>query len=251
MRNKIKRYLDKKISLSIYKRVFILGGTGEIGSALVEELAYKRVSLILGVRNIDKFQKLKNQLLEKYPNAHIEYILIDLTNAATIENVALYLQASNVDCVIFNSGIASSNDELNMNVNYYSLKNFFHILGSNIKYIVASSISIRRYLRNATCKKEDSYSYSKYLLYMHCRSLQKKGYDITQVHPGIVFTPLFAKRHMKLKFLFPLLKRILISREKAALIFMHALSNEVEAKHWICPGGIFQIFGYPQSKKIV
>lgn len=250
MKNKTKKYLDKKISINKYRNIFILGGTGEIGFSLVEELIYKNVNVILGARDLEKYQELKANLLDKYPNAQIDYVKVDLLNEKSILEASFILKASNIDCVILNSGIASNSREENMKVNYYSIMYFINLLGPQFKYIVASSISIQRYFKEDTSKKEDSYSYSKYLLYMYCKELNEEGYDITSIHPGIVFTNLFVGRHIRLKILFPLLKRILISKDKAALTFMYALSYDVDYTQWVRPSGLFQIFGYPKASKI-
>ena len=67
----VKNYLNSLIDLS-GKKVLVTGGTAGIGLSIVKHLLYKHADVIVLARNGAKFNKVKANLLESFPNGHLD-----------------------------------------------------------------------------------------------------------------------------------------------------------------------------------
>lgn len=242
MKRKIRKYLEKNIKNLSDSKIIVFGGTGEIGVALIEELVYLNAGVVLFVRNIDKTNRIINDLKIKYPNSKIDLVYIDLASKDFKD--VLRLQSNNINPthIIINSGANELEEDLSYRINCYNpfniIKNF-----KGVKTIVTSSISYKGRNNN------DFYACHKRELMQLSYALTNE-YDIVFVHPGIVYTNLFYNRNKKYRFIFPILKLFMPSTYNASLNIVYALNKRIGRNEWIGPKGIFKVFGYPGVSKL-
>jgi len=235
MKTRIKKYTDKNFNLLAGKNVFITGATGEIGQAIIEILIYLKANVIVGYRDLLK----ANSLKEIYPN--IELVELDLSNIKSVINSIEIINNMNVDFMIHNAGVSSSNLGLSQMVNLLSPYYMINSL-KNISHIIVGSIS---YKKN---NKNDYYSISKRMLMQACYNLNNQGYDIRYTHPGIVDTKLFRKRNKGLlvNLIRPFMNKPIVS----ALSIVSGIYIKPDINKWIGPKGICESFGYPGVRKL-
>lgn len=75
----------------ITKAAFITGASGGLGGCFAKELAMQGWNLIISGRNIEKLEKLKNEL-EKDFNINIDILTADLSNSNDVQNVTAYIE---------------------------------------------------------------------------------------------------------------------------------------------------------------
>ncbi len=82
------------------KTILLVGATGNTGQCTAKLLLQrtKDFKLIIGGRNPDKIRKMRNSLLDQYPDTSIEMMVIDLKDASTfkgeLDNIDLLLNVS-------------------------------------------------------------------------------------------------------------------------------------------------------------
>lgn len=243
MINKVKKYLDKNIGTLNLSRILILGGTGEIGSAIIEELIYLKANVIMVSRSSKKANELIQKIKKKYNYANIEVIIADLLNKNDVDELLKKIPKLNLTNVIINSAINTSDELASYIVNTYVPYMIIN-KAQNINVIVTSSISYK------SKKKNDYYSIHKRNLMQLLYYLNKNNHNIVLAHPGIVYTRLFYERNKKYKFIFPLLRLFMPSVYKAGLNIIYALNKKLDRDKWIGPAGIFNSFGYPKISKL-
>ncbi|PKY38035.1 NAD(P)-binding protein [Rhizophagus irregularis] len=88
--------------------VLITGASAGIGEATALEFAKYNSKLILLARRAERLQKLKSQILEKYPNTQIHTCEVDVRNKQAIDNVIANLpqELKDIDVLVNNAGIA-------------------------------------------------------------------------------------------------------------------------------------------------
>ncbi len=243
MKKQIKSYLDKNIKNLRDKIIFITGATGSIGQSVVEELIYLKAQLILGVKDIEKAKVQKEELLKKYPYANITYMYVDLRKVETIYSCIEILQNKKINYMILNSGISQSfeSDDEIFFVNCYAPYLFMNAF-KNIPIVTTGSISYKKVKRN------DTYAYSKRSLMQICYFLNENNKNVTIAHPGVTYTSLFEKRHKRLKWIMPIIKWFLPSKDKAGLSIVYALETPCNRNMWIGPRGLFEIYGKPKKQ---
>ncbi|GBC32103.1 NAD(P)-binding protein [Rhizophagus irregularis DAOM 181602=DAOM 197198] len=88
--------------------VLITGASAGIGEATALEFAKYNSKLILLARRAERLQKLKSQILEKYPNTQIHTCEVDVRNKQAIDDVIANLpqELKDIDVLVNNAGIA-------------------------------------------------------------------------------------------------------------------------------------------------
>lgn len=235
MKTKILKYIDKNFPSLENKNIFISGGTGEIGQAIIEILNYLNANIYLGYRDIIK----ANIIKEKYPK--IELVNLDLNDIKSVINSVDDIKSLNMDYIIHNAGVSASDLKMNEMVNFYGPYYMIKEL-KDIKHIIVGSIS---YKKN---NKNDYYSTSKKELLQICYLLNNAGYDIRTTHPGIVDTKLFRNRNKGL--LVNLIRPFMNNPMVSSLSIVSGIINKPKSNEWIGPKGLCESFGYPGISKI-
>ena len=73
------KWIKKNTHLLTNQLAIVIGATGSIGKEIVDYLLMLKAKVIIGARNLDKAEALKNQLLLKYPDAKIYIEHIDIS----------------------------------------------------------------------------------------------------------------------------------------------------------------------------
>lgn len=274
------KWIKKNTHLLTNQLAIVIGATGSIGKAIVDYLLMLKAKVIIGARNLDKAEALKNQLLLKHPDAKIYIEHIDISSLESIDNFQLELDRKyqKADIFINNSGVyhlqkSLSKDGYEMHFatntlgNYYLAKKIIYDLKENAKMIFVSSLAANFYKINFsdfqslhTKSKMKVYAISKRIMMANTISLKKSlknsSIDVNITHPGICATELFTKSHSKLFniFIYPLMKIVFHSPKKAALNIIKAIFVETKENEWVVPRGLFGAWGYPKVlrfKKII
>lgn len=66
----------------------IAGATNGIGKETSRVLVLRGVHVVMGVRNVNAGRKVKEELLQKYPNAKIDVLEIDLNSLESVRKFA-------------------------------------------------------------------------------------------------------------------------------------------------------------------
>lgn len=267
------KWLSKNTHPLTNKLVIFIGATGSIGKEALEYLLMLETKVIIGARNVEKANNLKQQLLLKYPQATIFVEHIDVSSLDSIDTFQKVLTSKypKADFFINNSGVYHlpknfSKDGYEIHFatnalgNYYLAKRIIENLKENSKMVFVSSLSANFYKINfqdfesVNCKnKMKVYAQSKRIMLSNTISLKEelKNIDINVIHPGICATELFNKSHGKffMKIIFPIMKLIFHSPKKASLNILKGLFIKTEINEWICPRFI-GVWGYPKIKKI-
>ncbi|RIA80503.1 hypothetical protein C1645_730095 [Glomus cerebriforme] len=88
--------------------VLITGASSGIGEATALEFAKYNSKLILFARRIERLQKLKSEILEKYPNTQIHVCKVDIKNKQAINDAIANLpqELKDIDVLVNNAGLA-------------------------------------------------------------------------------------------------------------------------------------------------
>lgn len=76
------------------KTILITGATSGVGKATAFALAKPKNHLILIARNAQKGKQVKQEILNRYPNACIELLMADLSLISDMYNLVKAFQAS-------------------------------------------------------------------------------------------------------------------------------------------------------------
>ena len=270
------KWINKNTHLLTNQLAIVIGATGSIGKEIVDYLLMLKAKVIIGARNLDKAEALKNQLLLKHPDAKIYIEHIDISSLESIDNFQLEVDRKyqKADIFINNSGVyhlqkSLSKDGYEMHFatntlgNYYLAKKIIYDLKENAKMIFVSSLAANFYKINFsdfqslhTKNKMKVYGISKRIMMANAitlkNSLENSSIDVNITHPVICATELFSKSHSKLFniFVYPLMKIVFHSPKKAALNIIKAIFVETNENEWVAPRGLFGAWGYPKVLRI-
>lgn len=91
------------------RTAFVSGASAGIGEAVAKMLASNGVNLILAARRIEKLDKLKSELEEKY-SVKVKTIKLDFSKSEDIKKAIENLEDKKIDILINNAGLALEKD---------------------------------------------------------------------------------------------------------------------------------------------
>ncbi|KAF7699454.1 Retinol dehydrogenase 12 [Cucumispora dikerogammari] len=215
----------RKPKLSAYseirnKKILVTGGTGGIGSELINELKKHNKLFIISRSYVAD-------------SSFIKYLIVDLEKL-DINNVLFQLKGVKIDILICAAGVLDTSDLYrNYSINYYAHKTLALALGVPKVLIVSSCVALTvnvkledlRVARKRDIWYGKSYAESKYLLFSLAEQLVIKGVDAVLVHPGIINTGLFGNQtNIVEKILKLFIKSCGISRKRGASNILNSLS---------------------------
>ena len=260
--------------------VLITGGNSGIGFETAKALATKGANLILAVRSLERGETARQQILAKTPEADVRLMHLDLASKASVDSFIEQIIREQIDIDIFyaNAGIyrvpfatlyggLESHMAVNFAANYYlyqGLKDYFHSLPHQVKFIFTSSIVARF----AKIKETDLFGEKKYskqrgynksklaVNYLYTYVCEKeKGSNIIPllVHPGVTYTPLINKAYSNRRFQRHAQRFIRLfchKPDKAALSTLRLCESDIQSPCFCGPRGLFHISGYPKIYRL-
>lgn len=261
------------------KNVFITGPTSGIGKMTSSILASVGANVFFLARNIDKANKVKEEILQKVGDANITIINLDVANKKSIDSFInqLEIHQYRIDVFFQNAGVYnlpflldSNGFERTMVTNYlgpfYLLKKIMPILekqDNEVKIIIQSSLTYplgkvneNDFFMKRRFKAKKAYMNSKLAL-VHLYNHLFLDYSYANiktflVHPGAVYTPLIANAYPRFisklaEKIMPIFFNDLLTSTLPTLLAM----NDKEYRHCIYgPRGLFQLKGKPKKHPI-
>lgn len=267
---KIEKWLNENTSSLWGKKVAITGSTGGIGVELCEYLCKLGANLILVDRNLQKSERLKNKLLEKY-GTDIRCITVDLADFESVKAATEQLKCETVDIFIHNAGAYSiprkfcstgygNVFQINFVSPYYMIKELL----PNLRKVKGRAVvvgSIAHNYSKADPKDIDFstrtasslvYGNAKRYLMFSLFELFKNETEVTLsvTHPGITFTNITA--HYP-KLIFAVIKHpmkiIFMKPRVACLSVLLGIFENCGYSEWIGPG-FFNVWGKPKKQRL-
>lgn len=192
----------------------ITGATSGIGKATAQQLADDFDDIILLARNIEKAEKLKEELLKNHNNINIDIVACDLSSLDGVQTAAdtIQLKYDKIDCLVNNAGVVSLSKkmtddgfEMMMGTNYighYLLTHhlFNLVMRSETKQIIIVSSNayafstLGQHYFTGRGNPMNLYGRSKLATLYFMQELHEQysdaGLHVTAVHPGAVSTNL-------------------------------------------------------------
>jgi NAD(P)-dependent dehydrogenase (short-subunit alcohol dehydrogenase family) len=196
------------------KTILITGSTSGIGKATAEELVKSASVLILPVRNMQKGEILKSELLAISPSCQIDLFQCDLESIESTKSCAIAISTkySIIDVLINNAGImepnyrlTADNIELHFQVNVLSQHIFntilkSHLIASNQGRIINLSSALHsrgdfkldtiNTVQTGTLVGVGLYSnsnlYRNLLTFKLAKDLKNTSVTVNCLHPGVI-----------------------------------------------------------------
>ncbi|CAM3553015.1 MULTISPECIES: oxidoreductase [Saccharibacillus] len=257
------------------KRVLITGGSGGLGLETAYGFAQKGAEIVLAVRNMEKGRQAADGLLEKFPQASVEVMRLDLADLSSIEAFAagfigkydaLHVLVNNAGVMIPPYGKTKDGFELQFGSNHLG---HFALTGrllplllrtTGARVVTLSSIAAKSgyiYFNNLDGRLGYSamkfYGQSKLANLLFARELQKRlsavGANTISVacHPGVSNTNLISRGSGKqagraVSFIWGLMSQ---SAAMGALPTLYASTENLYGGEYIGPTGKGGRKGYP------
>lgn len=278
MNKKYLHWLEKNINESFNgKTIFISGGHSGIGYEVSRYALYYKMNVIWGSRDIVKANKIKENLLNEFPDGQILILKLDLADFTSIKHFVNEVSKNQIvfDYFYNNAGVyrmdkSLTKDGLDITIGtnfigtYYLNKlmiEYFIESHQQVKFLFTTSILAYRYKINYNdffleekYNKIKAYCYSKRLTIHMTKYLREKypNFVFNLVHPGSTYTPLINKGY-KNNFVKKagkcFMKILFHSPSKAALSTLYSLSDK-NINNMVCPRGLMNLSGYPKIKKV-
>ena len=276
------KYIDKKVGSQDGKVFVVTGATSGIGLDVTKQLAHKGGKVYMAVRNIEKANKVKKDILKQLPNADLEIIKYDQADFSSIEEFANKIKDMRIDVLVLNAGIFHTwNDKstvdgypLTVGTNYVGLyylstKLDKAFLNGNIKRVVVTSSLVhvlgktkhyKKYLLEVKNKPNRTYNVSKRMDHEFAANLKSKypNLEVVLTHPGFARTNIIKASSNSFKSWVKFagdkfMKFFANSSEKSAICtLLSSTLPEVDELTFIYPRGPLHCVGYPKisSRKV-
>lgn len=280
MNKKSIKYIAKNFHDDIEnKNIVITGGNSGIGFEAAKLFAYLHANVFLCVRNLEKGEKAKQEILKDISYANITILKLDISEEESIKEFVKQIIDMKLDIDVFyhNAGVyripfqVKEGKDIIIGTNFYgplilsSLINpYLHSLPHEVKVIYTSSIAAKMtdvhtqdLLPNPNESRIRRYSLSKLLdayLFKYLYLNDKSNIKYLLVHPGVTNTGLFRKAYKSKIFLF--LVDIFLGvfgnpTWKSALATLKVIDKEIPAGTFLGPKNFFASSGYPKKIKFL
>ncbi len=239
------------------KIVFITGATSGIGKVAATELAKKGAHVIIHGRNVEKANKVKEEIIRGCGHQNVDMITGDLASMDDVRKIAEYINSryDKLDVLVNNAGgVMDAKRQLTIDglertfaVNVASLFLLTALLFEKIKKsddgrIIHVSSEAHRFGRadlddlQLERKYSSNRAYGNAKLYVIClaeemtRRMRETGIQnvtVNALHPGVVATNFaMESKGSLMNFFFSVFKLFFISPEKGAQTTIHLASSE-------------------------
>ena len=260
------------------KNVVITGANTGLGFATAKAMAEKNANVIMACRSQERAEKAKQDILEDYPNASIDILLLDLGDLSTVDAFAKAYKEryKSLDILINNAGVmttpymkTSDGFEFQNGVNHLGhfalTAKLFDLIKTtkDARIVVVSSIahkSGKMHFEDYMFEQKENYNPMKSygqsklsnLLFMHelNKKLKQTDYDVTVLaaHPGISRTELtrYILKGIFAILAYPILLLFTQSPKKGALPQLRAaLDPNAKSGDYYGPSGFNEMRGKP------
>ncbi len=264
---------ERNISDQKGRIAVITGSNSGIGFEAARVLAHKNVHVILAVRNMEKGEQAKTNILERHPNAEVSVMNLDLADLTSVKQFAekFRQQYANLDLLINNAGVmmppySKTKDgfELQFGTNHlghFALTGLLLDLlretpGSRIVNVSSTAhrrgnlnfddLNWEKRKYNPISSYGDSKIANLYFTYELDRRLRFDGKNpiVVAAHPGWTTTEL--QRHIGVfKYLNHLFAQNAVMGALPTLYA--AVSEDVVSGDYIGPSGFMEVKGYPKK----
>lgn len=275
-----KAWLNTNCNTDLHgKTIVITGATSGVGFKEAEIALYLGMNVIIGGRNAKKAEMCINGLLGEYPDAHLEYLPLDLCEMESIDTFVNEIVSRQLDIDVFvnNAGALAhpgkktgNGFDLVIGTNYLGvfrltegLMPYLNNLGHDVTYINTVSAIIRLAGKidydDFYCERHPGklnvYGRSKLCLagytYALAKQNEKGNVKILMNHPGATVTPLGLNAYGRwAKRLAVPFRRMMNSPEKSALSVAYIMGQEVSAGDIVGPCHGFWLWGYPEVNRV-
>ncbi len=278
MTNKTNKWFNKNITYSLKnKNILVTGASSGIGLEFSKIALSKGANIIMAIRNLDKGNKIKDELLKINPSYNIKIYKLDISDFNSIEEFVQSIQNDHLDIDVFynNAGIFRIKNKLTkqgydlvFGTNYIGtyyltniIINYLQSLNHKVDLVLTSSVTglvfrVRKdKLMDDKCSMMKMYGRSKnallhYYFYL-LDNLSNSNIKVSLVHPGACYTYIIENGY-KYKWFKKLAKIFmnvfLNSLEVGSLSCFMALSNE---SGFYGPSRFIKLKGYPRKMKII
>lgn len=285
MNKKFKDFASKKnlIKTSNHSNelIVITGGNSGIGFEFIRMCLLDKYCILFTVRSKEKGEATINKLKEEFPDANINYKLLDVSDIDSINHFVDEIKNEEIDVHHFyhNAGILKApfsltkqNLEINMATNYFGpylltkkLIPYFNSLSHQVHINFIFSATTRLYKIDYSnfnpdhqTKKMALYAQSKlaivHMYYHFLEEYKEKNIRFTLTHPGAAYTPIVYKGYNKaswFQFLAKVFMNIFFNKPYiSAYTYKLALKDIDTKEYYIAPRGLGNLKGYPKYKTI-
>lgn len=273
------KWLDKNIDNLKDKVIIVTGSSSGIGKYEAMYFAYKNATVIMACRNINKANKVKEEILKEVPNAKLEILQLDLSDFNSIENFNAELRNKydHIDILVNNAGVyfmpkevTKQGYEITMGTNflgpYYLTCTILDLITNmggriiNVSSIVHKHAKIdfndffadhvnrnKIYARSKLALTSFTYYLANFLATNYPNTIA------VSAHPGISATNILAPKSGGFSVWFSklgsrFLKIFTHAPTKACLSILKAANNDVNNNDFYGPR-IFEISGFPKKVK--
>ena len=262
------------------KTVLITGGNSGIGFEAARFFAKKNNRLILAIRSLEKGEEARKTILNETPTASVSLMHLDLASLESIRKFIAKIKEERIDIDVFyaNAGIyrvpfstlyhgLESHMAVNYASNYYlyeGLKDYFHSLNHQVRWILTSSI-VARFVKindgdlqgekkydKARAYQKSKLAVNHLFLYM-CEKEEGTNILPLLVHPGVAYTPLIQKAFPGKRFSIAarrFVRAFTHSATKASLCALRLCEIDIQSPCFCGPRGIGHISGYPKIYRL-
>ena len=263
----IKKYLDRLDTL-VGKKILLTGGTSGIGLCIADELLYKGADVIILARNKNKSLEVKNKLLNKYPNGHLDFIHYDQSDFTSVEAAVnvIISQYQDFYALICNAGIFAHNkkDDNGLSLTFktncvglcYLLKLLIPQLKGNHRIIIQGSLGAGYHLKKINSLFDSVSNWQQYIiskacveaLAYHYANMGLNNISFYLVEPGLTKTDIVREFPTPIRQMGKIFLKVAShSPYKAALTAMLALQSDIKPC-FIVPQSFFDWRGYPKIR---
>jgi len=235
------------------KTILITGATSGIGLETAKELAIRGYKVIMACRNIEKANKIRDEIIETSKNKNVEVMKIDMSSLKSIRNFSqeFHEKYDTLHVLINNAGVfcdtpmkTSEGFEMTMGVNYigtYYLTKLLLDLLKNAKGARIVNVSSKAGLFGKLKLNKNflethphgfkAYSASKLAVLLvtieWANELREHHITVNAVHPGNVATGIWKGESFIMKIMEPINKRRYDSPKKGAFTGIYLASEDI------------------------
>ena len=268
----VQKWLQKNTKKLHGKKIAITGSTGGLGKELCAYLVSLGASLVLLDRNYERSTAHRESLCERFENADVSCITLDLEDIVSADMVAKRLNEIGIDYFIHNAGAYSipryicdsgydNVFQINFASPYYMIRKLLPMLRERNGRVIAVGSIAHNYSNideddvDFASRKAASKVYGnakRYLMFSLFELLKNEEKALLSiVHPGITFTNITA--HYP-KLIFSVIKHpmkiIFMKPKKAALCMLKGVFEKTEYCTWFGPR-IFNVWGLPKKQRLI
>ena len=265
----IKAYLEQIESFE-NRKILVTGATAGIGLELTKQLLEKGAFVVMLIRNLDKGNKVKEELLKTNPAYKIDMLEYDQSDYDSIDRAIKEIKEKHSDFYAFvaNAGIlypakdelSKQGNPLTIETNYLGLKRALSTivpLFKNKRYVLEGSLTAKFHVS----KKVDIYN-NKYTLFKQYNTSKScvealfyhfystnKDNEFLLVEPGVTSSDIIRGFHEPIRTLGKWFVRFVSHPvNKASLSALKALCSDSKSGDFIIPRGPMSYTGFPKKR---